>query len=381
MNFDLTEEQEVVRDLAARIFEDSATVERVKSAEASGVHDHALWAALADANLLGLCLPADAGGSEMGMVELALVLEQQGRRVVPLPLSATVLAAMAIADHGTPAQRSELLPPVARGELVLTTALAEHGVNDVLWPSINAAETAGGWRLTGSKPAVPWAQNADRILVPARLADAGDSTGDGSGDGSVVLALVDPSSPGVDLTPVDTTNHEPQAHLALDVLVEPVDLLGGRGHLGGAALGRIFERAVVGLSALTLGVAEESLRLTAEHVSTRVQFGKPLSAFQAVAQRAADSYITCEAMRVTMLNAAWHLAEGYDASADVLVAAYWATEGGQQVVTAGQHLHGGVGADVEHPVHRYFLWGIQLATALGGASSQLARLGWLIAAS
>jgi len=121
------------------------------------------------------------------------------------------------------------------------------------------------------------------------------------------------------------------------------------------------------------------LRITAQHVSNRVQFGKPLSAFQAVTQRAADAYITCEAMKVTTLNAAWRLAEGLDARGDVLVAAYWASEGGQQVVAAGQHLHGGIGADVDYPVHRYFLWGIQLATALGGASAQLAQLGRLIA--
>jgi 3-oxocholest-4-en-26-oyl-CoA dehydrogenase beta subunit len=114
-------------------------------------------------------------------------------------------------------------------------------------------------------------------------------------------------------------------------------------------------------------------------LSSRRQFGKPLAAFQATTQRAADGYITTEAMRVTALNAAWRLAEGFDARRDVSVAAYWASEGAQQVVTAAQHLHGGIGADVDYPVHRYFLWGIQLASVLGSASAHLARLGNLIA--
>jgi alkylation response protein AidB-like acyl-CoA dehydrogenase len=155
-------------------------------------------------------------------------------------------------------------------------------------------------------------------------------------------------------------------------------LLGGSDSDGAEQVRWLFERALTLGCATQLGVAQGALALTAEHVSQREQFGKPLSTFQAVTQRAADAYITTEALRVTTLNAAWRLSEGLDARRDVLVAAYWASEGTQQVVTACQHLHGGIGADVDYPVHRYFLWGIQTATALGSASSHLARLGQLI---
>jgi alkylation response protein AidB-like acyl-CoA dehydrogenase len=137
---------------------------------------------------------------------------------------------------------------------------------------------------------------------------------------------------------------------------------------------------LVALCGVHLGVAEGSLALTAQHLGTRHQFGRPLSAFQAVGQRAADAYITTEALRVTTLNAAWRLAEGLPARRDVLIAAYWASEGGQQITLAGQHLHGGIGADIDFPVHRHFLWSSQLANTLGTASSHLARLGELIAA-
>ncbi|MGE3686074.1 MAG: acyl-CoA dehydrogenase family protein [Acidimicrobiia bacterium] len=369
MNFDLSEEQDVVRALAAQIFEHGATVERVKAAEQGDGFDKELWRQLADANLIGLCLPEALGGSGMGMVELVLLLEQQGRRVAPVPLwSTVVLGALAIAEFGTPEQCATWLPGVISGEVVLSAALAEAGANDALRPSVVAVPADGGVRLRGSKPAVPYGQHARRILMPARRPD-----------GTIVIALVDPTAAGVTRTAITTTNHEPQAHLDLDVHIDDSDLLGGPQLDSGDALAWLLERALAGLCALQLGVAEESLRITAEHVSNRIQFGKPLSAFQAVTQRAADGYITCEAMRVTTLNAAWRLAEGIDAAGDVLVAAYWATDGGQEVVTASQHLHGGLGADVDYPVHRYFLWGIQLATALGGASAQLARLGRLIA--
>ena len=369
MNFDLSDEQDVIRALAEQIFEGSATVERVKAVELADGFDRELWRQLADADLIGLCLPEEHGGSGKGMVELALVLEQQARRVAPIPLWSTVaLGAMAIAEFGTPEQRAEWLPGVISGEIVLSAALAEGGANNVLRPTVVALDDGSGMRLRGSKPAVPYGQHADRILVPARRPDD-----------TVVIALVDPGAPGVTLGALTTTNHEPQAHLDIDLHVDDVDLLGGPGHDCRDALAWMLERALAGLCALQLGVAEESLQMTAQHVSNRVQFGKPLSAFQAVTQRAADAYITCEAMRVTTLNAAWRLAEGLDATGDVLVAAFWAADGGQQVVAAGQHLHGGIGADVDYPVHRYFLWGIQLATALGGASAQLARLGRLIA--
>jgi alkylation response protein AidB-like acyl-CoA dehydrogenase len=278
------------------------------------------------------------------------------------------LGALAIAEFGTPEQCAAWLPGVISGEVVLSAALAEGGANDVLQPTVVAVTDGSGVRLRGSKPAVPYGQHADRILVPARRSDD-----------TVVIALVDPEAPGVTRNALSTTNHEPQAHLDIDVHVDDGDLLGGPGYDCGDAVAWMLERALAGLCALQLGVAEESLRMTAQHLSNRVQFGKPLSAFQAVTQRAADAYITCEAMRVTTLNAAWRLAEGLDATGDVLVAAYWASDGGQQVVAASQHLHGGIGADVDYPVHRYFLWGIQLATALGGASAQLARLGRLIA--
>jgi alkylation response protein AidB-like acyl-CoA dehydrogenase len=120
--------------------------------------------------------------------------------------------------------------------------------------------------------------------------------------------------------------------------------------------------------------------MAAAYTSNREQFGRPLSTFQGVALRAADAYIDTEAMRATLWQAAWRLSEGIDATQEVLVAKWWAADGGARVVHATQHLHGGLGADVDYPVHRYFLWGLQLADDLGPASAQLAQLGASLAA-
>ena len=376
MNFDLSDEQVVVRDLAEQIFAGHASPDRVKAVERSGGFDHALWATLADANLLGLGLPESVGGSGYGMVELALVLEQQGRVTAPAPVLSTVTAAMALARFGGE-PGAATASGVIGGDAVLTTALSETGANDALRPSVVATLDPTGYRLTGFKPAVPFAQHANRILVPAKVAGehASEHAGEHGVENGAFLFVVDPSAPGTALDPVITTNHEPQAHVTLDDASVRAE-----GRFGDdAALRWLHERVVTGLCALQVGVCEAALTRTAEYVTERHQFGRPLAMFQAVAQQAADAYVAVEAMRVTMLQAAWRLDEGLDAAREVLIAKYWASEAGQRVVHIAQHLHGGMGADIDYPIHRHFLWGIQIDTALGGASQQLARLGHYIA--
>jgi 3-oxocholest-4-en-26-oyl-CoA dehydrogenase beta subunit len=134
-------------------------------------------------------------------------------------------------------------------------------------------------------------------------------------------------------------------------------------------------REAAALAAVQAGVTDAALRLTASYTSEREQFGKPLSTFQAVALKAADAYLDATAIRATALQAAWALDNDPDPVLAVLTAAWWAAEAGQHCVHLTQHLHGGMGADVTYPVHRYFLWGKQIELRLGGASALLAALG------
>ncbi len=369
MDFTFTEEQDAVSGLAEQIFEGHATAERVKEVERSEERfDRELWRALADAGLLAIAVPEEHGGSGLGLVELCLVLEQQGRRVAPVPLWPTlVLSALAIAEFGTPEQEQAWLPGVASGDVVLTAALSEPGVNDALTPQVTATRDGGSWRLDGHKPSVPAAHVADRVLVPA-------STGD---DGLGVF-LVDPAGPGIERTVAATTDRSKVAHLAF--AGAPGERLGGDDDADGRRVTAwMLDRALVGLCATQVGVAEAALHMAADYTSERQQFGRPLSTFQGVALKAADAYIDTEALRVTLWQAAWRLTAGIDATREVLVAKWWAAEGGQRVVHITQHLHGGMGADIDYPVHRYFLWGKQIEDTLGGASAQLARLGQALA--
>ena len=210
---------------------------------------------------------------------------------------------------------------------------------------------------------------AARVLVPARTPGGG-----------VVLVLVDPAGEGARLERAVTTNREVHPHLHLDgAPVGPDDVVAGPDE-GAAALAWTLAAARTGLCALAVGVAESALRQTAAYLNERQQFDRPLSSFQATMLRAADAAIDIEAMRVTLWQAAWRIDTGRPAAEAVAVAKWQASERGQRVVHATQHLHGGMGADVTYPIHRYFLWGKQIELVLGGPGRQLADLGSLVAA-
>ncbi len=371
MDFTFNEEQSAVSQAVDGIFSGLVTPDRVQRVEATADRiDRELWAALAQADLVGLCLPGAYGGGDYGMVELAILLEGQGRSVAPVPLWATVaLGAMPIAEFGSEHLRSAVLPAVAAGDLVLSAALADVA-DDIARggegrPAVAAKPVPEGVVLSGTAFAVPYGHVAGRVLIPAAM------------DDGVVIAAVDPSAEGVTVERAVTTNREIHPHLHLDgVVVGPDDLLAGgdpsRGH---DVLFWILNRAWTGLCALQVGVTEAAVAQTAEYLNTREQFGRPLSTFQGTMLRAADAAIDTESIRVTMWQAAWRLDRGLDAALAVSVASWFSAEAGQRAVHATQHLHGGVGADIEYPIHRYFLWGKQIELMLGPPSAQLARLG------
>jgi len=365
MDFSLSDEQRAIQELARRIFQDQVTHKRLLEIEAgSELIDRELWRHLATADVLGAALPERFGGSNLGLFELCLVLEEAGRRVAPVPLlPVLVLAALPIAAFGSDEQQTHYLPRLVAGETLLTAALVEAASSDPARPRTTAQRDGSKWRLDGEKLCVPIGQLAERILVPARI-------GDGVG-----VFLLDPGAPGVRCEAQRATNREPQARLTLSgALVADADMVGDP-ERGAAIVRWIEERAALGLCALQLGIAEQAVRLTAEYTSSRKQFGRPIGSFQGVALRAADAYVDVEAMRSAFWEAAWRLTEGLPATGEIAAAKWWACTAGHRVVHTAQHLHGGIGADVEYPIHRYFLWAKQVELTLGGASRQLAGLG------
>jgi hypothetical protein len=221
------------------------------------------------------------------------------------------------------------------------------------------------WRLDGEKTCVPAADVASAVVVPART------------DGGVGLFLVDPHGSGLTVARQILTNREPHAQLTLSgVAAESI----GDVSADGGAVRWLWEHALAAYGAVQVGVCDRALRMTAEYTIGRQQFDKPIASFQAVHQRAADAYIDLEAMRLSTWEAVYRLSEGLPATDAVVIAKFWAAEGGQHVAVASQHLHGGIGVDVDYPLHRYFIWAKHIELMLGGAAPQLARLGRTMAA-
>ena len=369
MDFAFNEEQDAVRDLATQIFEGMVNHDSLKELFASGQHvDTKVWGELAKAGLIGIALPEEHGGNGLGFLEVALVLEQIGKHVVPVPYLPTTVAAMAIAEFGSDTLKKSLLPQVVAGDLVLASALVESGA-DLDDPQTSATREGDGWRLDGVKDLVQAGLDAGRVLVPARV--------DGEG---VAIFVVDPKASGVTVQEVLPTNRIPEARIELaGVTVSGDDLLVGPDR-GAEALDWIVARATVGLCAIATGVCEKALRMTAEYATNRKQFERPIATFQAVGQRTADAFIDTEAIRLTTWQEAWRLHEGMPSTAEVATAKFWAAEGGQRVLHAAAHIHGGIGVDTDYPLHRYFLWAKWLELSLGGASQHLRKLGALLAA-
>ncbi|MFF2779677.1 acyl-CoA dehydrogenase family protein [Streptomyces sp. NPDC058052] len=339
MDFTPTEEQEAARELAARILGDLSTHERL--AATGGATDAELWKALCAAGL-------PAAVEEIGLLGLVLLLEEQGRVTAQVPLAATgVYGILAVARHGTGEQRARLLPGLRDGTAVATGAFPATG-----------AVTARQGRLTGTVAWVPWLRDAAFVLVP---------------DADRALWLVRTEDAVTE--PVELTAPWSAGRLVLDGT--PAERLGDRP--GAGPYEDVLAAARTAFAGLQAGVCAGSLARAVAYTSVREQFGRPLATRQAVQLRAADAHMDTESIRVTAYEAAWRSDAGLDRAGAALTAAWWASEAGKRVVHSGQHLHGGLGADLDHPVHRHFLWGRQLDAYLGAGTELLAELGDLLA--
>lgn len=358
MDFQLSDDQGAIADLAATILGDLCRPEALRTHEQSAEPTlAAAWEALAKADLLGVALPESVGGGGYGVLEAALVAEQVGRHVAPVPFGPTLAGALLLAALGG---HDDLLQGVIAGEFVLAPALSEGGADTASAPVTTVGADGG---LTGEKRFVAWGAQATRLLVPAS-----------NGDGETGLYLVDPAGDGVSFTAEDAMWGLPQA---------TVELSGAAAQrvAGREAVAQLERLATVLSCATVAGACEGALRVTAAHVSEREQFGTKIGTFQAVAQRMADAFIDTQGVRLTAIQAAWRLAEGLGADEELHIAKFWAAEGGHRVAHAAQHLHGGVGVDVDYPVHRYFRWIKVLELQQGSGIEHLRRLGGLIAAT
>lgn len=299
MDFTFTEEHQAAVEAAKAVFAGVAPDGVPSPALTAGAvaedFDRALWAKLADADLLSLLLDAEYGGAGLDAVALCLVLRESARVLARVPLLESSAAAVAVQRYGGEELKAGLLTRAGRGELVLTVAANGRSGHDGAELAVTARQDGEAWVLDGVQTAVPWAQNADFTLVPAHT--AADRT---------VLALVPRVHEGAVLAEQISTSGERLGELRLEsVRIAARDVVDADG-----AWEWLRELLTTGTCALALGLGEGVLGMTSEYTSKREQFGFPVATFQAVAVQAADRYIDLRAMEVTLWQAAWRISTG-----------------------------------------------------------------------
>ncbi|MGW7300826.1 acyl-CoA dehydrogenase family protein [Streptomyces sp. NPDC054829] len=373
MDFTFTEEQQAAAEAARGVFAgvapDSVPSPALTPGAVAEDFDRALWSRLAEADLLSLPLAEEYGGAGLDAVALCLVLREAGEVLARVPLLEHGAALAVLQAYGGAELKSELLARAGRGEVALTVAAHGRSGHDPAELAVTARRDGAQWVLEGAQTAVPWAFDADAVVVPAHA----------DGD-RAVLAVVPRGRAGVRLAEQYSTSGERLGEVRLEgVRLAEREVVDAEG-----AWERLRELLTVGTCALALGIGNRVLRMTSAYTGKREQFGHPLATFQAVAVQAADRYIDLRAMEATLWQAAWRVTArtpgALPVAGDVAVAKIWAAEGVRRIVQTAQHLHGGFGADVEYPLHRYHAWAKQLELSLGPASAHEEALGDLLAA-
>jgi len=329
VDFSLDEGQQAVADVV------TAALERENT-----------WDALVAGGVNAFGVPERLGGDGLGLPELTTALTELGRHGTVGPALATLgLGLVPLLDLASDEQQDRYLANVAKGG-VLTAALNEPGA---ALPERPATALAGG-KLSGTKVGVPYAEQAEWMLVTT--------------DNGVVV--VSPKADGVTLTKTPTSNHSDEYAVTFaDVAVTDADVLAG------AEAVRVNQLILATTGAFAAGLVAGALRLTADYVATREQFGKPLSTFQTVAAQLAEVYIASRTISLASTSVIWRLAEGRDAAEDLDVLGYWVTSQAPPVMQLCHHMHGGMGMDIAYPMDRYYSTIKDLTRLLGGPSHRL----------
>lgn len=351
MEFTLGEDEQSVADLAAQIFSHLSSDElHVASDRAGETFDRTLWEQLAEAGLIEALLPVDEDSPGLGMVGLALIARAQGRRLGRVPFITTAVAALALAEFGG----LDALAGISEGTARVGVVLPE------VRQRINGQLTAEGWALNGSIEFGYVVPSSTHLMVQFHT------------ENGEQIALIEAERAGIDMDQFEGISKQQHAALVFDnVLVSSEDLVGAD-RPAGEVSSWIRPRLLTAAAAIIAGACDEAVRRTAAYTSERKQFGRPISTNQGVALRAADAYIDSEVAWLTTIDAAWQLDNDGDGELAAFAASWCAREGGFRAVHATQHLHGGMGADLDNHIHRFFIW-VRELDVLWGSAGQVAE--------
>jgi alkylation response protein AidB-like acyl-CoA dehydrogenase len=378
MDIGFTEEQELLRTSARKFLENKCPSAFVRQRMAEpGAMTEDFWQKLGAQGWFGILYPEALGGSDLGLVDMTVLMEEMGRAVMPGPFFSTVmLGGAAILEAGSPAQREEWLPRIAAGSAKVSLAWTEPNARwDAAGIVATGRETAGGFVLSGTKLFVQDAHLSDALVVAVRTRD-GSTMEDG-----VSLFLVPKDTAGLEITLLPTIDETRKlCEVRLDnVAVSAAALLGER-HGGWPGLARVLDRATVAFCAEMCGGAQQVLDMTTAYAKMRIAFGKPIGSYQGVKHQAADMLVAIENAKSLTYYAAWAVDEGLaEAPLAVSMAKAAASDMYRKVASTGIQLHGGIGMTWEHDLQLYFKRARASEVAFGDATWHRERVAQLLA--
>ena len=350
MDLGLNEIQQMLKNSAREFLaqECPLTLVREMEAEERGYTDE-LWRQLAGLGWTGVAFPEQYGGTGGDFLDLAVLLEETGRALLPGPFFATVvLGGLTILDAGTAAQKQEILPGLCSGQLLLTLALTEASATYEPWGiAATATREGGAFRIDGAKLFVPQAHTADLLLVAARTAESADPAQ------GITLFLIPANAAGLTINPLATISADRQCEVILEGVQAPAAAVLGAVDEGWPLIRRALQRAVVGQCLEMLGGAAAVLEMTVEYAKQRAQFGRPVGTFQAVQHHCANMATDVEGCRHIAYQAAWKITSGEPAEREVAMAKAWVSSAYQRVCNLAHQCHGAIGFTKEHDLQLY----------------------------
>ena len=350
MEMGLTEIQQMLKTSAQEYLarECPTTLVREMEEDERGYPDD-LWRQITSLGWAGVPFPEMYGGTGGDFLDLAVLLEEMGRSLVPSPyFSSVVLGGLTVQDAGSDAQKDDLLSRVCDGSGILTLAFTEATATYEAWGvEVTATAEGNGFALNGTKLFVPDAHVADVIIVAARTTQGGDP------QAGITLFLVPARMEGLEITPIRTIGNERQFEVSLKNVRLPESAVLGEVNSGWPIAERAIHRAIAGQCILMLGGATAVLDMTVEYVKQRTQFGRPVGSFQAVQHHCAQMATDVEGCRGVAYQAAWVLAEGLPAHREVSIAKAWISQAYRRVCATAHQCHGAIGFTKEHDLQLY----------------------------
>ena len=373
MDFELGEEQVMLKTSARDFLEKECPRKLVREMmDDEKGYSPELWQKMARLGWQGLVFPEEYGGSGSTFLDLAVLLEEMGRALVPGPFFATVvLAGRLLLAAASQEQKQRYLPGIARGDTIMTLAHAEAGggleATDV---QVRATARNGGYTINGTKLFVPCAHVAHHLIVSAR-------TGDSAED--ITLFLVDAGTEGTGIEVLKTlTGHKLCEVTFSNVNVPPENII-GKLNQGWPRLSNLLAEAAIAESAWMAGGAQWVLETSVEYARERVQFGRPIGSFQAIQHKLANMAVAVEGATAFVYYAAWTVSEDDpDKMLAASVAKAWCSDTYLQAAYDGIQVHGGIGFTWDHDMHLYLKQARQSQVAYGDADYHREKVAQLL---